>query len=81
VELHIAELVLPAAWASGRAETGAALERELGRLIERGELPSLLDRGGEIGRLEAKPFERAPVAGAAELGEAAARAIDGGLRG
>ncbi len=52
VELHIEELVLHGFSAADRQRIGAAVERELARLLAERGVPPSLARSGDLGRLD-----------------------------
>ncbi len=79
VELHIERLILHGVAPGERYRVGAAVERELARLIEESGLPDQLTQGGARARLDAGSFAIDPGMPADALGAAIARAVYGGL--
>ena len=80
IEVRIGELVLEGASPADRLRIGAALERELARLVGEGGLgPTLLAGGGQPS-LDAGSFTRAPQATPAAVGGDVARSVYAGLK-
>ncbi len=79
VELAIEELVLHGFAPGDRLRIGAAVERELGRLLSAESLPAALGQGGERPVLNGGSFEVRPNARPETIGAQVARAIYGGL--
>jgi hypothetical protein len=79
IELHIERLVLHNLPALDRGALGAAVERELVRLLAEGGLPGPLAQGGARAQLSGGEFELAPGAGAEAIGAQVARAVYGGI--
>lgn len=79
IELEIEELVLHGFAPGDRHRIGAAVERELARLLaKRGVSPSLT-RDVEIARLDAGAFRTAPGAKAEAIGTRVAQSVNRGL--
>jgi hypothetical protein len=79
IELHIERLVLHGIAPGERYRVGAAVERELARLIEERGVPDQLTRGGDVARLDGGSFAIEPGMAADALGAAIARAVYGGM--
>ena len=79
VELHIEELVLHGFSPGDRYRIGAAVERELSRLLAEQGTPPTLARGGDIGHLDGGSFEAKPGAGVEAIGARVAQAVYGAL--
>lgn len=77
VELHVERLVVDGASPAEARRIGAAVELELGRLLAERGLPAGLERGGEIGALDAGPVPRGP-ADPARVAGAVARSLGKG---
>jgi hypothetical protein len=76
IVLHIDELLLHG-FPSGaaRGEIGAAVERELARLLAEHGLPPALERGHTLGRLNGGSFEVAPNSSPEAIGAQIAQAV------
>ena len=81
IELRIEELVLHGFAPGDRHRVGAAVERELARLLAERGLPPGLVRGADLSRLDGGSFAVAPGAGAEAIGARVARAVYGRLAG
>ena len=81
LELDIEELVLDGLAPGDRYGIGAAVERELGRLLAEQGVPGWLARGGQVERLDGGAFEMTPGTKAEVVGARVARAAYGGLTG
>ena len=79
IELHIDELVLHGFAASERHAIGAAVERELARLIGGQGLTPAIERSGTRGRVDGGAFDLAAGAPADAVGTQIAQAIYAGL--
>lgn len=80
VDVHIEELILHDSAPGDRERVGAALRRELERLIaERGLSHSLL-KGAEISSFDGGTFHAAHGAAAETLGVGIAQAVFGGMQ-
>ena len=79
VELHIEELVLRGFAPEDRYLIGEAVQQELTRLLNKGGVPPLLARGGEIGQLDGGAFAMSPGMKAEAIGSQIAQNIYGGL--
>lgn len=79
VELHVEELLLHGFSPADRARVGAAVERELARLLAERGLPPGLAQGGEFPDLQGGSFRAAAGAPPEAVGAQVARAIYGGL--
>jgi hypothetical protein len=79
IGLHIDELVLHGFAASDRHAIGAAVERELARLIGEQGLPPAIGQSGERWRLDGGAFNLAAGAPAQVIGTQVARAVYAGL--
>jgi len=79
IELEIEELVLRGFAPGDRLRIGAAVERELGRLLSAGSLPAALSASGERPVMNGGSFELRSNAGPEAVGAQVARAIYGGL--
>ena len=79
VELHIEELILYGFPQGSRAEIAGHIERELTSLLQQGDLPAGLVRGGSLPRLEAGAFDAALQAAPQVLGAQVARTLYQGL--
>lgn len=81
IEVRIGELVLEGGFApADRFRIGAAVERELARLVREGGLDAGLLAGGGRDAVDAGSFTRAPQAAPASVGEGVARSVYGGLK-
>lgn len=78
-EVHIEELVLHGFSAADRLRIGAALERELARLLAERGLPEGLAGGAQVEAIDAGSFVRGPLANPGSIGCDVARAVYGGL--
>jgi hypothetical protein len=79
IEVRIEELVLQGFSSADRLRIGAAVERELGRLLREGGLPESLAGGLERETIDAGSFARSSQATASTLGESVARSVYTGL--
>lgn len=79
VELHIEELVLQGFAPGDHDRIGAAVERELTRLLAGQSVPGWLTRGGEIARLDAGAFEMRSDSSAETIGGQVAQAVYRGI--
>jgi hypothetical protein len=80
IDLHIEELVLAGFRASDRHRIGAAVERELARLLTERGLPPGLAQGADLPRLDGGGFEAKPGARPEAVGTQVAGAVYGGLK-
>jgi len=79
IDFHIEKLVL---WGFDRADRyriGAAVQSELSRLLTELGMPSLLDHGSELVRLDGESFKVVPESTPEVIGVKIARAVFGGL--
>jgi len=80
IDLHIEELVLDGFAPGDRYRIGAALERELTRLLtERGVPASWAAGGGEMPRLDGGTFEAKPGARPERVGAQIAQSVFRGM--
>jgi len=79
VDLHIEELVLEGFAPGDRHRIGAAVERELARLIVERGVPAGLAAGGEAQRVDGGSFEVKPGGRAESVGRQVAGAVYGGM--
>ena len=79
VELHVEELVLQGFAPGDHDRIGAAVERELTRLLAGQSVPGWLTGGGEVARLNAGAFEMRPDSSAEATGSQVAQAVYRGL--
>jgi hypothetical protein len=79
VELRIEELVLFGYVPGDRYRIGDALQGELARLFAEQGVPSSLDPGGEVARLNGGAFGVKPGSSAEAIGAQVAQAVYGGL--
>jgi hypothetical protein len=79
IEVHIERLVLHDFAPGDRRRIGAAVVRELERLLAEGGAPAGLGRSGALARLDRQSFLVAPGADAAAVGAQVAQAIYRGL--
>ena len=79
VRLHIDELVLDGFPPVDRYRIAAAVEAELARLLADQGVPSGLEKGGTIDRLDAGSFGLASDARPDRIGVQVAQAVYGGL--
>ncbi len=80
IDLHIEELVLEGFRAADRHRIGAAVERELARLLTERGLPPGLAQGADLARLDGGGFEAKPGARPEAVGAQVAGAVYGGLK-
>lgn len=80
IELHIEELVLEGFSRSEGQRVGAAVERELARLLAERGLPQGLGRGGEIARMDGGKFEMRQGEIAEKVGGRVAGVVYGGMK-
>jgi hypothetical protein len=79
IEIRIGELVLEGFSASDRLRIGAAVERELARLVAERGMASALASGRERAIVDAGTFAHSPHATPAATGAHVARAVYRGL--
>jgi hypothetical protein len=79
IRLHIDELVLDGCASLDRYRVAAAVEVELARLLAEQGVPTGLEQGGTIARLDGGSFELASDARPDRIGAQVAQAIYGGL--
>lgn len=79
IEVEIEQLVLEGFDPRDRARIGAALERELGRLLGEGGVPGAWGAGGSVAHLDAGSFEMTPGGSAESVGASIAAALHGGV--
>jgi len=79
LDLRVGELVVDGLPVADRAALGAAVERELARLLAERGVPPSLARGGSVAGLDGGRFTAAPGADPVALGIRIARAVYGGL--
>ena len=79
IELQIEELILHGFAPGDRHRIGAAVERELGRLLSEGGLPAALGQGGARPVLDGGSFHMKPQARPESVGAQVAQAIYGGF--
>lgn len=75
IELHIEELVLHGFSPHNSADLGAAVEREIVRLLQVQGLPSRLTAEANVERLNAGSFNLHATAGTEVLGQDIAKAV------
>jgi len=80
VDLHIEELVLEGFRPSDRHRIGAAVERELGRLLAERGVPAALTTNADVPRLEGRSFTAPAGARPEAVGRQIAGAVYGGMR-
>jgi len=80
IDLHIEELVLEGFPPGDRHCIGAAVERELARLLAERGLPPGLAQGADLPRLDGGSFEIKPGGWAEDVGGQMAGAVYGGLK-
>jgi hypothetical protein len=80
IDLHIEELVLEGFRPADRHRIGAAVERELARLLAERGLPAGLAQGTDLPRLDGGSFEAKPGARPEAVGRQVAGAVYGGLK-
>lgn len=80
IEVRIGELVIEGASPADRLRIGAAVERELARLVRDGGLGENLTTGGARDAMDAGSFTHAPQATPAALGGQVARSVYGSLK-
>jgi len=80
IDLHIEELVLEGFHPADRRRLGAAVERELARLLTERGLPPGLARGADLPRLDGGSFPAPPGARPEAVGRQVAAAVFGGLK-
>jgi hypothetical protein len=80
IEVNIEELVLHGFSPGDRYQIGEALEGELARLLADGGLPSGLERGGEVERLDGGEFRAKQGSKAESIGAQVARSVYGGMK-
>lgn len=81
VELHVGSLVLEGVRPQDRHRVGAALRRELGRLLAERGVPAGLHAGGSVPALRAPAAELPANASPALVGARLARSVYGALGG
>ena len=79
IELHIEELALHGFAPADRHHIAKAVERELARLFAEQGVPTSLDQGAEVARLDGGAFEVAQGCKAEAVGVQVAQAIYGGI--
>ena len=79
IELQIDKLILTGFPACDRSRIGAAVERELERLLSEEGLPAALGQGGEGQSLDGSSFDVRPNARPEAIGVQVARSIYGGF--
>jgi hypothetical protein len=79
IELEIGELVLHGFSPGDRQRIGAAVERELARLLAERGVPASLTGSGGVERVDAGSFPLRPGARAEAVGAEVARSVHGGL--
>jgi len=79
IDLHIEELVLDGFAPGDRHRIGAALERELTRLLAERGVPASWERGGEAPRLDGGTFEAKPGARPERVGAQIAQSVFRGM--
>ena len=75
IELQIGELILNGFPAGDRRRIGAAVERELGRLLSERGLPAALGQGGDRPSLDGASFEVRPNMRPEAVGVQVAQAV------
>jgi hypothetical protein len=80
IDLHIEELVLEGFRPADRHRIGAAVERELARLLAERGLPPGLAQGADLPRLDGGSFEAKPGARPETVGRQVAGAVYGGMK-
>jgi len=80
IDLHIEELVLEGFRPADRHRIGAAVERELARLLAERGLPPGLAQGVDLPRLDGGSFEAKPGARPETVGRQVAGAVYGGMK-
>lgn len=81
IEIRIDQLVLEGYSPADRLRIGAAVERELARMVREGGLGAGLMAGGGRAAIDAGSFTRAPQATPAAVGADVARSVYAGLKG
>ena len=81
VELHVGSLVLEGFRPQDRHRIGAALQRELGRLLAEHGVPAGLGAGGAVPALRAPAADLPANASPSLVGARLARSVYGALRG
>lgn len=79
IRLHIDELILEGFAPRDRDQIAAALEVELGRLLDERGVPQALANGGSIPRIDAGSFQAAATPRPQQIGAQIAQSIYGGL--
>jgi hypothetical protein len=79
IDLHIEELVLDGFPPGDRHRIGAALERELTRLLAERGVPAGWERGGEAPQLNGGSFEAKPGARPERVGAQIAQSVFRGM--
>jgi hypothetical protein len=79
IDLHIEKLVLEGFSSADRHRIGAAIERELARLLTERGLPPGLAQKAEIPRLDGGSFEMSRTATPERVGGRVAGAVYGGM--
>lgn len=75
IEVHIEELVLEGVSAADRLSVGAAVERELARLLAEHGVPEGLTAGPARQTVDGGSFERGPRASPTRIGDQVAGAV------
>lgn len=81
IDLHIEELVLDGFAPGDRHRIGAAVERELSRLLTERGVPASWAGGGEVPSLDGGTFEAKPGARPERVGAQIAGAVFRGMKG
>ncbi len=79
IEVRIGELVLEGFSPADRLRIGAAVERELTRLVREGGLPEGLTGAADRTTIDAGSFTRAPQSSPMAVGRSVARSVYRGL--
>jgi hypothetical protein len=80
IDLHIEELALHGFAPEDRYLIGAAVERELARLIAERGMPAGLAQGAQIASLDGGAFQVVPGARPEAIGAQVAQAVYGGMK-
>ena len=80
IDLHIEELVLDGFPPGDRHRIGAALERELARLLGERGVPATWTGGGEAARLDGGKFEMRPGTRPERMGAQIAQSVFRGMK-
>lgn len=79
LELEIEELVLDGFPEAGRDRIARAVQRELERLFAEKGVPTSLEAGRDVARIDGGSFEFAPNSSPEAIGAQVARALYGGM--